>query len=151
MEDKVQKLLQPRYEVIADYFLNPHKVGDLLPFNGESWHVLTVTYNDEFGDEVRQQNWALDTEIDRYPHLFRKLSWWEKREESEMPEYFMIPKDDDYEHDVDKFFKVSEEGKWGFHEGEVYIFNYTKGGGTLIDYIQPATESDYLTFINKPK
>lgn len=64
----IEKLLKPRFEVIADYPKSTFKVGQIL--EGE------LIFCDPDGPKYSD-----------YPHLFRKLPWWEKRERSEMPMY----------------------------------------------------------------
>jgi len=65
----IDDLMKPRYKVIADYPDNEFSVGEILP------------------DEVVSNE---EDEILKYPHLFKKLEWWEERRESEMPEYVKI-------------------------------------------------------------
>jgi hypothetical protein len=63
-------LLKPRYKVIADYPGNEWKVGDILD---------------------RDWGWDGDDEegfkhhVSDYPHLFKKLEWYEERKLDEMP------------------------------------------------------------------
>jgi len=61
----VEELLKPRYKVIADYPYNPVEVGEL-----------------ECSDTEEQGKF-----LDQFPHLFKKLEWWEERKECDMPEY----------------------------------------------------------------
>lgn len=69
-EQKIAELLKPRYKVIADYPGSPFKVNDVL---------------NERNGEDKFYNWI--HMMESYPHLFRKISWWEDREEKDMPEY----------------------------------------------------------------
>lgn len=66
-KEQIEKLLLPRFEVIADYPNSQYKVGDIL--DGAQAIVLADNFR-------------------KYPHLFRELKWWEKRGASELPEYF---------------------------------------------------------------
>ncbi len=92
-----EELLKPRYEVIADYPNNPHKIGDVIQANPnqQSIHLTTISYANDFGDRVNQQEWAAPTSFDKYPHLFRKLNWWEHRKVEDMPKKLisMVDKD----------------------------------------------------------
>lgn len=65
-------LLKPRFEVIADYPDNEWDVGDIID---KDWAHTGA-------DDI-----TVLWKISDFPHLFRKLNWWEKREESEMPIY----------------------------------------------------------------
>ena len=77
----MKNLLQPRFEVIATYPNSNYKVGDIL-------------YKIEYATEEWYDNGNVfiihRQEIEKYPHLFKKLAWWEKRTEKEMPKYIKI-------------------------------------------------------------
>ena len=60
MDKDIQELLKPRYKVIADYPDSVFIVGEIL---------RNPTYES------------------KYPHLFKKLEWWEDRKPEEMPKY----------------------------------------------------------------
>lgn len=61
-------LTAKRYLVIADYPGSQMEVGFVVTKEN------CLPYFFQFN-------------IEKYPHLFRELQWWEMREESEMPEY----------------------------------------------------------------
>jgi len=65
------ELMKPRYKVIALYPDSPNKIGDIIHVYGQGY-----IYPDK-----------VEANFDRYPHLFKKLQWWEEREISELPEY----------------------------------------------------------------
>ena len=58
------ELMTPRYVVIADYPGNVLEIGSIV--------------------EVYPGKTQLEF-IEKYPHLFRKMNWWEKRTEEQMP------------------------------------------------------------------
>ena len=62
----IENLLKPRYKVIAGWpYMPKHaKVGELVADN----FILKAA---------------------NYPHLFKKLEWWEERKANEMPKYVM--------------------------------------------------------------
>jgi hypothetical protein len=67
------ELLQPRFEVIADYPDNHFgAIGTILD---RDW----AKYPSD--DENQKAIWR----ISDFPHLFQKLNWWEKRTEDQMP------------------------------------------------------------------
>jgi len=68
---KAEQLLKPRFEVIANYPDSNLSIGDVLTKN------LSVYGTGNPQEFVRN---PMD-----YPHLFRKLNWWEKRTKEEMP------------------------------------------------------------------
>jgi hypothetical protein len=70
----IEDLLKPRYKVIADYPNATFKVGSV-------WGELDIAMFSMTTDE---------TKPDKYPHLFKKLEWWEERSEVEIP-YLKTP------------------------------------------------------------
>lgn len=74
------ELLQPRFEVIADYPSSSYELG----------FVLTASHH-----HVNRENipdWAAYYE--QYPHIFRKMNWWECRTVEQMPRKVMSIADD---------------------------------------------------------
>jgi len=75
----VEELLVPRYEVHADYpgmnQFYSHYIGDVLTDDGihpvRNQHDVPV----------------FAVEWKKYPHIYRQMGWYEKREESDMPDY----------------------------------------------------------------
>jgi len=68
------ELTIPRFEVIQGYPNNNYKIGK----------VLTP------GKDLDAKAWV--KELQKYPHLFRKLEWWEKRKIKDMPQFLEIIK-----------------------------------------------------------
>lgn len=126
----VEELLKPRYKVIADYPKSIYKIGDILRVGGHSEDLL---YCDHSGPRMRD-----------YPHLFRKLEWWEERTLDDMVSV--------------KFAKVIEYvGYWRVGDivpVEDYIINNGKFHSYKLKYgkhhqpkfLLPAIETEYLTF-----
>ena len=78
-----KELIQPRFEVIETYPKSKFKKGDILeriPNATNDW------YN---ADKSLINADILLEEIEQYPHLFRKLNWWEKRTAEQMPKKVM--------------------------------------------------------------
>jgi len=73
-----EELLKTRYKVIAKYPFMSYKVGDVI--NEEKLGYF------QFNRDV----WFSKEDMDTYPHLFRKLEWWEERAIEDMPEYVKI-------------------------------------------------------------
>ena len=68
----VEELLKPRYKVIAEYTsMAKWKIGDI---------IIPIVGNFANPIEVEQM-------LSKYPHLFRKLEWWEDRKPEEMPSF----------------------------------------------------------------
>jgi len=129
----VEELLMPRYKVIADYPHNPYKVGDLLEEFTKTAFKLTVTYNGNSMDETQANTYPASA-IEKMPHLFRKLNWWEERKVEDMPEYVK------------------------YHNGSISLLtkDMIEAGGIVLEDYLPATEQEYNDYINsisnaKPK
>lgn len=130
-----EELLQPRYEVIADYFYSPYNIGDLVEFTTTGTSFLgTVTkqYDDFREDIVDTENYFHIDCLKKYNHLFRRLDWWEHRTPEEMPEYVKCKINS-------CVYKVSVPRKYG-----VDVLPY---GYWLYDRLTPATLQDYTQYI----
>lgn len=68
-------LLKPRYEVIADYPGSEYPIGI----------VLVEDLPGHFSYQKDGRNWTTRLKDINYPHLFRKMNWWEHRTAEEMP------------------------------------------------------------------
>ncbi len=125
----MKDLTQPRYLVIADYPDSLRKVGDIVEC--------------EYPDTNR---WDGVFHLAKYPHLFRPLSWWEFRDEKEMPEYIR---------DGEEIVKISI---WQNHLGNMIghiedmpnIVDLELWKGLNTEY-QPATATDYENYLNQQK
>ena len=78
MQNEIEKLMRPRYEVIADYPNNPFTQNQVLVV--EEW-MGNYWYNEHGEAEVKV------SDMESMPHLFREMEWWEGVAESEMPKY----------------------------------------------------------------
>jgi len=133
---KPEELLRPRFEVIADYPHSEYEVGEVLDRNW-SWD----------GDDVN----GFNKSISQYPHLFKELEWWEKREEKDMPEYLkqeefvdaysgsLVPK---IVIKVRAHFR-SASGDWRNDSIEIFHAEGNRGSGTYRGWL-PATREEYL-------
>lgn len=66
-----EKLLVPRWKVIADFPYSSYCINDVIQ-----------------GEEFRLCNEEHITHLcNHYPELFKKLEWWEEREEKDLPDY----------------------------------------------------------------
>lgn len=141
----VEELLMPRYKVIADYPHNPYKVGDLLEEFTKTAFKLTVTYNGNSMDETQANTYPASA-IEKMPHLFRKLNWWEERKVEDMPEYvkLVIKGKTQYVHKVEKWIGENSVGQPLYE-----YFNAVNYLSTAcVSELEPATEQEYNTFIN---
>lgn len=76
-----ETLLRNRVILLNDYPRCSYKKGSVFI---KTFHPDNETFYWELLDHTNdmQFDWP-----ERYPHLFRKLQWWEERAESELPEY----------------------------------------------------------------
>lgn len=128
-----EELLKDRYKVIADYPNSPYTVGDVYKFKKK---LRNSFYEKENG--FSQTNLYAP---EKYPHLFRKLEWWEERTIDEMPEYvrdnngrILNPK-----HFLNSWGKPVPKGCT--HEGRFYSYSS----------MLPSTETEYLTYKQSKK
>ncbi len=78
-----KELMNPRFEVIETYPKSKFKKGDILE------RIPNAT-NDWYNSDKSLINAdILLEEIEQYPHLFRKMNWWEKRTAEQMPKKVM--------------------------------------------------------------
>jgi hypothetical protein len=114
-EKDVQELLKPRYKAISPnenhYPGSFWKIGDIIDPTGRH------------------------TQFDKYPHLFRKLEWWEERKPEEMPLYVK----DKY----NQVHKVVYAAKLGA--------DLEKGYSCSWNMLEPATEQEYVTYKQSQK
>ncbi len=88
-----EDLLKQRYKVIADYPLSPYNVGDLVEFSniGTSFHCTTIEDYEPFSEEfVKTENYESTKKLEKWPHLFKKLEWYEDRKPEDLPEYVKV-------------------------------------------------------------
>lgn len=83
-----EKLLIPRFEVLEEYPNCKFKKGEILN------RLKHATNNWYHTDENSINAEILLEEIEKYPHLFRKLNWWERRTAEQMPKKVMSMADD---------------------------------------------------------
>lgn len=128
-----EELLKPRYKVIADYPLNPFTVGEVLLMTSEPDKRGYVLNN-----APRNVNARFIKDYDKYPHLFKKLEWWENRKESEMLGYvktaFGICKV--VKHFVSKYSDIKTGQQCVIDDGQFERALY-------YNTLQPATEEEF--------
>lgn len=70
MSKQIEELLRPRYKVIADW-------------PGNVWPIGTIYKHETIGILNPKK-------CDDFPHLFKKLAWYEDRKPEEMPDYVRV-------------------------------------------------------------
>jgi hypothetical protein len=127
----IEELLKPRYKVIAEDTSGNFRIGDMF---------IKSNYGDWFeSGTFEMPEW----ELQKYPHLFCKLEWWEERKESEMPEYVK----DLYDQEP---FKIVS--KHPISKDEYLITNRPKPAHYAhIKHFLPATEEEYIQYQQNKK
>ncbi len=89
-----EQLLKPRFEVVENYPNSKYEIG----------LVLTNTVTDYFTYEKHEKGFVTNIKnIEDYPHLFKKLNWWEKRTKEQMPKYLVsLAEKDNDDFDINK-------------------------------------------------
>lgn len=124
-----EELLKPRYKVIADYPRSAWRVGRII----EGYFL-----NDLLKSEV---------DMRKYPHLFKKLEWWEEITVMDLPDY--IKWTSPGQNNSSSFFRVNN---WYSSPNSFDIAGCDVDGGRLfIKECQPATEQEYNDYINSVK
>jgi predicted transcriptional regulator len=69
---KIEELLQPRFKVIANFPDSTRNIGDII-----------------YVDNKKEKYWSENYEkwLSTFPHLFKKLEWFEDRKIEDLPEY----------------------------------------------------------------
>lgn len=137
-QEQVDNLMKPRYKVIADYPRSCFNIGDILRVSGD---CAGKGYT---GSGVMP---ASVYKPELYPHLFRKLEWWEDRTPEEMPEYvkFYQP--------MPEMFKIGKVEKWELRRTRpIVTTDADRVRRELSDADLPSTEQEYLNYQqSKPK
>jgi len=110
---KAKELLKPRFEVINGYPNSKFEEGEIIiPINKKSIH-----FENRKGFTVSSPK--------KYPHLFRKMNWWEKRTVEQMPKKLKsLARKDDIDFDIEKE-EVFEIIEWDMRAMNGIIENKT--------------------------
>lgn len=109
----VEDLMKPRYKVIKDWpGMEFFRIGEIIITKSE------LIYCDGQGKKYSD-----------YPHLFKKLEWWEERSKNELPEYLRFK--EGYPMKVEKWDLKNEQG-WIASDGRTWYHR---------DSIIPANQS----------
>lgn len=106
-----EQLMLPRWKVISDYPGSPYVIGVI-------------------------KNWLTSINMDDYPHIFKRLEWWEETAIKDMPEYIKYPSE--------RIVKA----KWEWNQQEQC---YLAQSGYSNSVIEPATIEEYDNYINSKK
>lgn len=124
-----EELMRPRYKVIAGYPDSHYTIGTILDRNWCRYE------NDD--EETGKIIWQLSD----FPHLFKRLEWWEERPIEDMPIY------------VKHRSNVYQVDRWcGSFQNKCWVGCYLKGDGVYFIYsheLTTATAAEYEQYINQ--
>jgi len=111
-----EQLLQPRYQVLADYPGSTYRIGDIISCESAD----------------------LDKFCKKYPAIFKKLGWWQLREFWRLPAYVKHTQ----KPNVSKVrrwdaFDITNEKVALYDHGDHLNYGY-------LPYLLPATEQEYF-------
>jgi hypothetical protein len=136
-----QELLLPRYECIAPYpgiHRHPYKVKDVITVL-EKGTMPVQSMNERYMHliSINGKDYESSCDFEAFPHLFRLLKWFERRDIADMPKYIA---------GWGEVFAVYEwvmDG-YGWAGKVVGAFEILR---PLNDPITPATEQEYNDYI----
>lgn len=144
-------LMIPRYEVISDWFGNEDfEVGQVLTLikNNDHRDYLTNPFHYMVMGGMYSYSVSQD-QLDLYPHLFRKIGWWENRNSEDLPMYlkWRYPADNRPEPKVIKVkshFNTTDKD-WRNHSVHIFAAENAPSNTYTYNPFVPATEQEYLT------
>ena len=136
------ELMNRRFKVIAPYPHSPYQVGDLVEMGVQSFHITTTRDDSYLNESGKCENYFSIAEVEKYPHLFREMPWYEDRKVEDMPEYVK----DKISGKI--FNPVHFSNHWAYPSKNGCAF-----GGRHIRYetLLPATQEEYEQFKAKNK
>ena len=132
-KDNIQELLKPRVKCIAADTSGDFEVGEIF-YAEQDGHFYM------YGDNG---TWILHP--DKYPHLFRRLEWWEDRDVKDMPQYLKSNLDDK---GWAGNFVVEKVNEFHGDNNEYVAIDRDETLQYCTSWYLPATEAEYL---NQPK
>lgn len=124
----VEELLKPRYKVIADYPMRAYNIGDIITLQEP---FKPIAYG---AADCNNAGY-----LDKYPHLFKPLAWYEEREIDDLPIYLKSKNTGA----VTKIEQYHQIGKM------LYVIYITGHQFIMPEYFLPATSTDYQNYQSK--
>jgi hypothetical protein len=145
----IEELLVPRYKVIDLFPFNQYfSIGDIIECEhlDDREHLATherYAWLEPLKNSSAHNTTFYESEFNKYPHLFRRLEWWEERQPEEMPKYLK---------DKTGVFKTRDWRLIGavmafdiYITGSVYsIDGWHELSKSFLPNYLPATEAEYL-------
>jgi hypothetical protein len=121
----IEELMKPRYKVVADY-------PNAFAIVGSVWH------EDERAHYVMHHE---ELDVEKYPHLFKKLQWWEERDIEDLPQYIKWTNSEGH--------FVRHTPEWKYIKEDLYMMLDGKDYAKVHKDDLPATIEEYNQ--SKPK
>ncbi len=139
-----EELLKPRYLAVGTgdnhYPDSPFNVRDAIELDkidkgkpSTNWQYQYVRHDGVYT--------MYQSEFDEYPHLFKKLEWWEERTQKEIDDVFYVKSKSG--NSFRKTYKIDTRTK------KITLFKIEEDGlttVTILDNWLPATQSEYEQF-----
>jgi hypothetical protein len=152
-----EELLKPRYKVIADYpgRWKEFEIGGIITIdkllNAELIGKLIYPSREKLKDSLLYNKpcWISENEMKiygegffkLYPHLFKKLEWWEERKPEELPHYV-----------IDKEIPTVKYKVYGWLQNNaMFQFSDSEMAITHTQFFVPATKEEYEQLLNSVK
>lgn len=139
----VEELLKQRYVVE-----NLYPGCDFQPFE--------ILYANDKGTVDVYEDWSKwELHVKNYPYLFRKMGWWEEREEKDMPMYLKHDTENvgTYPTKGEEYLKVKShwcrDMEWRSHTKTHFTIDKPLGQRPYSAYI-PITEQEYNDYLKQP-
>lgn len=134
-------LLKPRYKQISSFpFFGTPFLRQKLALRFIVGKIFVMDIVDEDGSSTSDGSYGEDFFKD-YPHLFKRLEWWEERAKEDLPEYIKGKT-------TGHLYQVKEYHYLDTEEGMALTIN---GRWRILRDMQPATLEEYTTYINTQK
>lgn len=139
MNNSTIDLLKPRYEVVADYPKSDFAVGEIILLKDNKNGVPVYVKAEFDGVDFIDVSFFND-----FPHIFKKLKWWERRKDEEMPQYLKLTMAGkiQYCHKVEKIMDLNDNGE--------PLYEYLNKAGYpctgCINNLYPATIEEYEAY-----
>lgn len=126
----MEDLMIPRYKVIAGY---PGAFAIVESVLDEDVIINYLLQHDEY-------------DINKYPHLFKKLQWWEERTIREMPMNVKV-----IQFNISTQLPLNSIHKVNVWQDLPYRVAFILGKEVHVRDLEPATEEQYNNYINSKK
>lgn len=124
-------LLIPRYKICKEGYPD-------MPFVSEAVILLNGLDDNKPFYSTQNEKWY-EPYFDRFPNIFRKLEWWERRSKKDLPEYIRAK-------ESGRVVKAEKWDMYGLKETSARTNAEVSGFCWFVTGILPATEAEYIEY-----